>query len=129
MFKKILVFISIFITNAYFIAITHAATREVWNGTIKNVLLWITENDIWPGDDNWLYALDSIFVWIKDSLTWLIVLTAVWAFLFIWIRVAMARWNPEEFKKSIIQLVYVIVWIFVVSLAWAAVTLVSWLNI
>lgn len=129
MFKKLLLFIFIFTSNAYFVIATHAATREVWNSTIKNVLLWVSENDVIASDDNGLTVLDSILYWVKDSLTWLLLLVAVWVFLFIWIRLVMARWNPEEFKKSITQLIYAIVWIFIVSLAWAAVTLVAWLNL
>lgn len=128
MFKKI-IFLYSFLVNIFFISIANAATREVWNGTIRDVLLWITDNDVLPSDWDWLSMLDNIFIWIKDSLTWLIVLIAVWAFLFIWIRLAMARWNPEEFKKAINQLIYAIVWIFIVAFAWAAVTLVAWLNL
>lgn len=126
MSKKI--FLYILSSYIFLVNTTYAATRSVWNGTIKDSLLWITENDVLPADDNWLSVLDSIFIWVKDSLTWLLFVAAVWVFLFIWIRVVMARWNPEEFKKSITQLIYAIVWIFLISLAWAAVTLVAWLN-
>lgn len=126
MSKKI--FLYILSSYLFLVNTTYAATRSVWNGTIKDSLLWITENDVLPADDNWLSVLDSIFIWVKDSLTWLLFVAAVWVFLFIWIRVVMARWNPEEFKKSITQLIYAIVWIFLISLAWAAVTLVAWLN-
>jgi hypothetical protein len=59
----------------------------------------------------------------------LLLLVAIWVFLFIWIRIATARWNPDEFKKSITQLIYAIIWIFIVGLAWGLVTLVSWLNL
>lgn len=104
-------------------------TRKLGSNTIKDGLVWISKNSVLPDDDDWLSLLQSIFIWVKDSLTWLLLLIAVWAFLFIWIRLGLARWNPEEFKKGIMQLVYAIVWIFVVSLAWAAVTLVSWLNL
>jgi len=105
------------------------STRKLWNSTIKNSLVWISENTVLPSEDNWLNLLQSIFIWVKESLTWLILLISVWVFLFIWIRLGLARWNPEEFKKGIIQLIYAVVWIFVVTLAWAAVTLVSWLNL
>ena len=127
MFKKLFVFI--IISNAYFVTLVDAASRQVWNPTIKNVLLWITENEILPEEDNGLTLLDTIFVWVKDSLTWLLLLAAVWVFLFIWIKIATARWKPDEFKKAISQLTYAIVWIFIVGFAWALVTLVSWLNL
>lgn len=127
MFKKLFLFI-LLLWSLVFTFEANAATRTVWDSTIKNTLLWISENDVLPTDSNWLYTLDTIFIWVKDSLTWLLVLVAVAAFLFIWIRLAMARGNPEEFKKSITQLVYAIVWIFIVGFAWAAVKLVAWLN-
>ncbi|MDP2090008.1 MAG: hypothetical protein Q8K30_00290 [Candidatus Gracilibacteria bacterium] len=128
MFKKI-IFLYSFLVNIFFISIANAATREVGNGTIRDVLLGITDNDVLPSDGDGLSMLDNIFIWIKDSLTGLIVLIAVGAFLFIGIRLAMARGNPEEFKKAINQLIYAIVGIFIVAFAWAAVTLVAGLNL
>ena len=105
-------------------------TRSTADNKIKDWLLWITEENIinsW--EDDWLNVLQSIFIWIKDSLTSLVLLIAVWAFLFIWIRLGIARWNPEEFKKAVMQLVYAVIWIFVISLAWWIVVLVAWLNL
>lgn len=128
MFKKMFLFF-LLLWSLFFVFEANAATREVWNSTIKNVLLWISENDVLPANDSGLWMLDTIFVWVKDSLTWLILLIAVWVFLFIWIRLAMAMWNPDAFKKAITQLIYAIVWIFIVGFAWAAVTLISWLNL
>ena len=78
---------------------------------------------------NGLGSLDVIFAWIKDSIFWLLMLLAIWVFLFLWIRLVIARWNPEEFKKAMQSLLYAVVWLFVVSASWAAVKLVSWLNI
>lgn len=127
MFKKLFLFLTLFL-NIFFVCITNAATRQVWDSKVKDRLLWISENDVLASDGDGLYMLDTIFIWIKDSLTWLLVLIAIWAFLFIWIRLAFARWNPEEFKKSMMQLTYAIVWLFIVSFAWAAVKLVAWLN-
>ncbi|MDD2870571.1 MAG: hypothetical protein PHS49_01150 [Candidatus Gracilibacteria bacterium] len=126
MSKKI--FLYILSSYLFLVNTTYAATRSVGNGTIKDSLLGITENDVLPADDNGLSVLDSIFIWVKDSLTGLLFVAAVGVFLFIGIRVVMARGNPEEFKKSITQLIYAIVGIFLISLAWAAVTLVAGLN-
>jgi hypothetical protein len=59
----------------------------------------------------------------------LLMLIALGVFLFIGIRLSVARWNPEEFKKAMMQFVYAVVWIFIVFVAWAAVKLVAGLNI
>lgn len=101
-----------------------------WDESVMNALLWITSENIIKADDEWwLTVLGKIAVWIKDTLTSLVILIAVWAFLFIWIRLTLARWDPEEFKKGMMQLVYAIIWIFLISIAWATVVLVSGLNI
>lgn len=131
MFKKWL-FLLLFLFSFLFIDFFSIASAELWNTTIKYSLIWDPKNDIINSNidsDDWLTMLTSIFVWIKDSLTGLLVLIAIWAFLFIWIRLALAKWNPEEFKKGMMQLVYAIIWIFIVSIAWAAVKLVAWLTI
>lgn len=127
MYKKLLLFM-FFISNVFFTFIANAATRQVWNTEIKNALLQITENDVIATESSGLWMLDTILFWVKDSLTWLLMIIAIWAFLFVWVRLALARWKPEEFKKAVTQMVYAIIWIFVVWFAWAAVTLVAGLN-
>lgn len=54
---------------------------------------------------------------------------AIWVFIFIGIRFASARWNPEEFKKAWMQLVYAILWIFFIFMAWWLVKIVASLRI
>ena len=131
MFRRFLLSIVFFLV-IWFTWISSFNTAIAWDVDIKTALIENTNTDIvWTSvkNDNWLSMLANIFVWVKDSLTSLIVIVAVAAFLFIWARLALARWNPEEFKKGMMQLVYAIVWIFIVSVAWAAVYLVSWLQI
>ena len=74
-------------------------------------------------------VLEQIFGFITDSIFGLLMVAAVGMFFFIWVRLAFARWNPEEFKTAMNSLVYAIVWLAVVSVAWAAVKLVAGLNI
>lgn len=122
MLNNFFLLITFLISQIFFINITF------WDDTIKDSLLNISENDMIWSNDNWFNMLNSIFIWLKDSLTWLLILIAVWAFLYIWIKIAISKWNPEEFKKAILHFVYAIVWIFLISIAWALVTLVTWLN-
>ena len=130
MFKKIIliVLLSLFLFSS--MDFVDANTWNLWSDIIKKNLLWTSESKVLEiEEENWLNVLQSIVIWVKDSLSGLLVLIAVGVFLFIWIRLWVARWNPEEFKKWIMQLVYAVVWIFIVSIAWAAVTLVAWLNL
>jgi len=73
--------------------------------------------------------LEKLFTFAKDSIFALLWLVIVGVFIFIWARLVIARWNPEEFKKSLLQFVYAVVWLFVVSIAYLAVQLVSSLSI
>lgn len=73
--------------------------------------------------------IDNFLAWIRDSIDLLLPITAIGVFLFVGIRLGIARWNPEEFKKAWMQFIYAIVGIFVVSFAWAAVKLVAGINI
>ena len=74
-------------------------------------------------------VLDTIFIFAKDSIFSLLMLLAVWMFLFMWARLAFARGNAEEFKKAMQSLIYAVVWLAVVSVAWATVKLVAGLDI
>jgi hypothetical protein len=104
-----------------------------WDESLMNSLLWYaSDKSIIELDskDKWGFTiLSAIVVWFKDSLSSLIMLISVGAFLYVWIRLGIARWNPEEFKKALMQMVYIIWGIFIITLAWAAVYLVAWLNI
>ena len=73
---------------------------------------------------------NAIFIveYVKKSIFGLLALIAIWVFIFIWARLVMARWNPEEFKKALMQFIYAIVWLALVAIAWAAVKLISSLN-
>ncbi len=130
MLKKLLLLSLLIISSFYFVVLTYWATNTLWNPNIKNSLLEITDNNeiIESSNDDWLMLVNDIFIWIKDSLTGLVMLISVWVFLYIWTKLVFARWKPEEFKKWMLHLVYAIIWIVVISLAWAVVTLVAWIN-
>ena len=83
----------------------------------------IVDNEVSLGGWN-IFLLD----YVKESIFWLLALIAIWVFIFIWARLVMAKWNPEEFKKAIMQLIYAIVWLAIVAISWAAVKLISSLN-
>lgn len=74
-------------------------------------------------------AIDGILGFFRDSIFDLLLLIAVWVFLFIWWRLLIARWNPEELKKAFISLVHAGIGLFVVSAAYAIVTFIAWIDI
>lgn len=78
---------------------------------------------------DWISMLDNILKFIKDSISGLLLVVVLWVFIFIWTRLFVARWNPEEFKKAMMHFVYAVVWIFVISIAWAVVKMVSGISI
>lgn len=104
-----------------------------WDDSIITALLGISDDDniieINKDGEGWLTTLGWLANWIKDTLNSLIMFISVAVFLFIWAKLAMARWNPEEFKKAMLHFVYAVVWIFIISIAWATVVLVSWINL
>ncbi len=74
-------------------------------------------------------TVNQLFIFAKTSIFALLWLVVVAVFIFIGARLVIARWNPEEFKKVLLQFVYAVVWLFVVSIAYLAVQLVSSLSI
>ncbi len=124
---KIIAFVLCFFS---FFMIWNAAVNE-WNDDIKNWLLGNYENDFVEINDwtNWVSVVTDILSWFKDQIFSLIMILSIWVFIFVWIKLATAKWNPEEFKKAWMQFIYAIIWIFFVFMAWWLVKLVSTLSI
>jgi len=74
-------------------------------------------------------AIDLVADYVKDTIFGLLVLIVIGMFIFIGVRLIIARWNAEEFARTMKSLAYVIVGLFIVSVAWLAVRLISWLEI
>jgi len=129
MLKKIILIITLSLVNILLIDLSFA---EVWNNTIKDALIDTSENNViwWTVDDgDWITMLAWIFNWLKTSMQSLILIVSIAVFLYIWTKLAFARWNAEEFKKAMIHFVYAIIWIFIVAIAWATVKMVAWINL
>lgn len=129
MFKKYIYlfiwFTSLHLTTLTYWAASHQSNMLPWdnNGVIT------TKIAAWEWVEAWELQLDGIFTWISNSIESLLPIIAVGVFLFVGIRIALAKWNAEEFKKAWTQLAYAVIGIFVVWVAWAAVKLVAGLNI
>jgi hypothetical protein len=126
MLKKIL-FLFIAISSSI---ISFDVFAKQWTSHESVMLPW---NKDWVTDtlltsDKWEDQVDEVSSWIIDSLETLLPITAVWVFLFVGIKLAMARWNPEEFKKAWMQFMYAVIGIFIMSFAWVTVKIVLGLS-
>ncbi len=100
------------------------------SNTIKNWLnSWQNNLIIEDVEYSEVDTIWTLLNYIQNSITELVVIIAIWVFLYIWINLVIARWNPEEFKKHITHFVYAAVWFFIIAAAWIMVKLVLSLNI
>ena len=104
-----------------------------------NIALTLSKVDKWDIIPDWnsiIWAnaswgtnlLDSVFEFFRESIFSLLSLVAIAVFLYIWTRLVVARWNPEELKKAWTSLIYAVIGIVLVSVAWAIVNLVAGLD-
>jgi len=78
--------------------------------------------------DLWYHAINLMLIYFRDTIFSLLYVLWIGAFIYIWIKLIMARGKPDEFKKAFTNLIYVIVWILLVSLSWALVRFASWIE-
>lgn len=121
MFKKIL---SLFFVFFFWILSVFASSEDI-------------EFEIVPTDStlieditfmDWEESVTWVLTYVKDTIFSLLALISIWVFLYVGFRLLMARWNPEEFKKSLQHFVYAIVGIALVSMAYVLVVFVSGLK-
>ena len=85
----------------------------------------------WEIDPNVEWGFDlinSIFVFVKDSIFSLLAVIAIGLFIYIGWKLVKADWNPEEMKKAFMNLVHIIIGLFIVAAAFAIVKIVSGLS-
>ncbi len=96
------------------------------NASLKDSML-PNNNTVWV-DDDWTYALNQVFIYIKNFLFSILWLVAVWVFLYFWFKLITAKWNEEDFKKALMWFVYAIIWLAIIPLAWWAVKIIASLK-
>lgn len=97
------------------------------DNSIKNKLIWSIDNNL--PLDKWNTKLESFFKFLKNQIYNIVFILSIFMIVWIWVRMAIARGNPDEFKKAWMHLIYIIVWIFIVFAAWWIVNLFANLNI
>lgn len=114
--RKIFFIILVFFTN---ITLIFANLQEQMLPTSSTVL-WTT--------NTWKWALNWVIVYFKNFIFWFLWLLVIWMFIYFWFKLISANWSPEDLKKALMWFVYIAVWLGIMSLAWAAVKLVTTLN-
>lgn len=112
----------------YFIALF--SSKISFATSIKDKLLedtsWNIWNVSWTSTSSILWWL---FAWFKTEIFSVIMVISIAVFIFIGIKFATSRWNPEEFKKAWLHMIYAVIWIFFVFMAWWLVKIVSSLSL
>lgn len=88
----------------------------------------VTDTIIETSKQNADSPLNPIFWFVKDSIFALLWIFAVWVFLYFWIKLISARWNPEEFKKVQQWFINAVIWLAIIPLALWLVKLISSLQ-
>lgn len=118
----------IFIIFLYLFNTSNIVLAELWNIEDDIIPDNNEENILIDKNEWWEELVFSLLEYWKDSIFGLLAIIAITVFIFIWARLVIARWNPEEFKKALMNFVYAIVWLAIVAISWAAVKLVSSIN-
>lgn len=122
--KYFFVFLSLLLSTTSVFAEDYSIQDNIIPDTTSNVVATVDGSGSQGFD-----LLDSILLYIKDSIFNLLALFAIGVFLYIGFLLVTARWNPEQFKKAMKAFVYAVVGLVVVALAWAAVRMVAWLTL
>lgn len=77
---------------------------------------------------NWTSIIMTVLTEFKNIIFWLLATISIWVFIYLGYKLVIAQWKPDEFKKAMMWLVYAIVWLAIVPLAWAMVKLISSLQ-
>ena len=120
--KKIIYFIFFVLLSLNFQTIFSNLQDQL----IKSTDWWVVKIWWWSTTSS---ILSPLFVWFKTETMMIVTFLVVAAFIYIGIKMSTARWNPDEFKKAWLHLVYIIIWVFVIFMAWWAVRLVSNLSL
>lgn len=77
---------------------------------------------------NWTSIIMTVLTEFKNIIFGLLATISIWVFIYLGYKLVIAQWKPDEFKKAMMWLVYAIVWLAIVPLAWAMVKLISSLQ-
>lgn len=82
--------------------------------------IWVT----WE----WSEPLTNVILYIKDFIFSILWLITIGVFLYFWFKLVTSRWEEEEFKKTLMWFLYVVIWLAIIPLALWAVKIISSLK-
>ena len=131
----LLTFLTIFFGFFYVSDFTHASKISDW--IKEHVKISVGSSRWWKDmieDSGRIISSRDTEPWnffklVRSQIFNVILIIAVVMVVWIGVRMATARWNPEEFKKAWMHFIYLILWLFIVFVSWWVVRLVSNLNI
>ncbi|PZM84930.1 hypothetical protein DLH72_02765 [Candidatus Gracilibacteria bacterium] len=115
-------------SNAVSIEIRIGAGEGGSGGRIQSGILNGISDDV-PDSIKGQTSLGKFFALVKKHILNFVFIIAIIMIVWIGMRMAAARGNPDEFKKAWLHFVYLIVGLFLVFTAWGIVKLVTSINI
>lgn len=133
MLKKIKIFLLVFLLSfSFWFNYSKAVDINInlWNSNSSSDLKAkmtnnLEEKSVVSSGGNISWALK----WARNLVLWLVMIITVWALVYTGIKLATSRWNPDEFKKTWMHLIYIIIWIFIIFASWWIVNLITKINI
>ncbi|EKE26943.1 MAG: hypothetical protein ACD_4C00113G0004 [uncultured bacterium (gcode 4)] len=99
----------------------------VWQKS--NLIEWKDTVDTSLGvDKHEVNFSDNFIKVIERYIFWLLWLTTVSVFIYIWYMLFTAEWKEDEFKKALKALTYAVVWLAVIPLSYIVIKIISGLN-
>lgn len=131
--KKILRYLVTLLTLIFTSSAWFANTEEstLWNEDIKNWMLWTDASlsIIQIDDTTWTWSISGVFLYAIDFIFQLLIILLTWIFILIWWKLAISRWNPEEFKKAMLWFIYAIIWAALIPASYAVIQIISWISL
>lgn len=132
MLKKIKIFLLVFLLSFSF-WFNYSKAVDInftfwtsWNSQLKKAMTEnLEEKSVVSSGGNISWTLK----WARNLVLWLVMIITVWALVYTGIKLATSRWNPDEFKKTWMHLIYIIIWIFIIFASWWIVNLITKINI
>jgi len=107
---------------------------------IKNIFA-LTKDDLYIKEIDWVKPLQAytwgtdvtieklVFTSSEQILMRLYIIIAIWVMIYIWFLFLTAEWKTEQFSKAWKAVVYALVWLTLVPLAYILVKIVTWINL
>lgn len=132
MLKKIKIFLLVFLLSFSF-WFNYSKAVDInftfwtsWNSQLKKAMTEnLEEKSVVSSGGNISWTLK----WARNLVLWLVMIITVWALVYTGIKLATSRWNPDEFKKTWMHFIYIIIWIFIIFASWWIVNLITKINI